>query len=191
VGVAQPPPTRRGRPVRSGLIHGVVGPLSSRTTSRQPVVTIELAVSVHPLSRSSDARSPGGSSLPSRSPTPWANGCNRWRTEGNETTTETKGDLCLIRSSLRPYQVGWRAVGLSRCVQRPIQSQPVVTQLAHVPLAGRPFRAENASPTPQAPAAPVFRSVTRRTEVVGQAVQLHRLFNPMPIWTNPIFCLRL
>jgi hypothetical protein len=163
VGVAQPPPTRRGRPVRSGLIHGVVGPLSSRTTSRQPVVTIELAVSVHPLSRSSDARSPGGSSLPSRSPTPWANGCNRWRTEGNETTTETKGDLCLIRSSPRPYRVGWRAVGLSRCVQRwPTQSQPVVTQL-----------------------------VTRRTEVVGQAVRLHRLFNPMPIWTNPIFCLRL
>ena len=31
----------------------------------------------------------------------------------------------------------------------------------------------------------------RRTEVVRQAVRLHRLFNPMPIWTNPIFCLRL
>ena len=33
MGVAQPPPTRRGRPGRSGLIHGAVGPLSSRTTA--------------------------------------------------------------------------------------------------------------------------------------------------------------
>ena len=32
-GVAYPRPTRRGRPGRSGLIHGAVGPLSSRTTS--------------------------------------------------------------------------------------------------------------------------------------------------------------
>ena len=40
-GVARPPLIRRGRPGRSGLIHGSVGPLSSRTTSRQPVVTIE------------------------------------------------------------------------------------------------------------------------------------------------------
>ena len=44
MGVAQAPPTRRGRPGRSGLIHGAVGPMSSRTTSRQPVVTIEVAV---------------------------------------------------------------------------------------------------------------------------------------------------
>jgi hypothetical protein len=56
MGVAQPPVTRRGRPGRSGLIHGAVGPLSSRTTSRQPVVTIERTVSVHPLSRSSHRR---------------------------------------------------------------------------------------------------------------------------------------
>jgi hypothetical protein len=33
--------------------------------------------------------------------------------------------------------------------------------------------------------------VTRRTEVVGQAVRLHRLFHPTPIWTSPIFRLRL
>ena len=56
MGVAQPPVTRRGRPGRSGLIHGAVGPLSSRTTSRQPIVTIERTVSVHPLSRSSHRR---------------------------------------------------------------------------------------------------------------------------------------
>jgi hypothetical protein len=56
MGVAQPPVTRRGRPGRSGLIHGAVGLLSSRTTSRQPIVTIERTVSVHPLSRSSHRR---------------------------------------------------------------------------------------------------------------------------------------
>src|SRR3954470_20080305 len=38
----QPAPTRRRRPGKSGLMHGAVGPLSSRTTSRQPVLTIEL-----------------------------------------------------------------------------------------------------------------------------------------------------
>ena len=97
MGVAQPPPTRRRRPGRSGLIHGAVGPLSSRTTSRQPVVTIELAVSVHPLSRSSDARQPGASPRPSRSPLLWANGCERSSTQANETTTETRCNLCLIR----------------------------------------------------------------------------------------------
>jgi hypothetical protein len=48
MGVARPPPARRGRPGRSGLIHGAVGPVLSRTTSRQPVVTIELTVSIHP-----------------------------------------------------------------------------------------------------------------------------------------------
>jgi hypothetical protein len=56
MGIAQPPGTRRGHPGRSGLIHGAVGPLSSRTTGRQPVVTIERTGSVHPLSRSSHRR---------------------------------------------------------------------------------------------------------------------------------------
>jgi hypothetical protein len=28
---------------------------------------------------------------------PWANGMNRSRTVGNETRTETRGDICLIR----------------------------------------------------------------------------------------------
>jgi hypothetical protein len=45
---------------------------------------------------------PCGSPRLSRSPTPWPNGCERPRTEGNETTTETRGDLCLIRDARPP-----------------------------------------------------------------------------------------
>jgi hypothetical protein len=55
-----------------------------------------------PLSRSSDARSPGASPRPSRSTPRWANGSGRLGTEGNETTTETRGDLCLIRDARPP-----------------------------------------------------------------------------------------
>jgi hypothetical protein len=91
MGVAQSPPTRRGRPRRSGLFHGAVGPLSSRTTSRQPVVTIELTVSVHPLSRSSDARPRIASPVRHAHQPSRANGSNRSRTEGNE----TRGDRWL------------------------------------------------------------------------------------------------
>ena len=123
---------------------------------------------MRPLSRSSDARSPGGSSLPSLSPTPWANGCNRWRTEGNETTPETKGDLCLIRSSLRLYQVGWRAVGLSRC---PPMARSIAADCHQVsPSAPRGaarsgLKMSRLHDKPQQNL--FFRSVTRRTEVVS------------------------
>jgi hypothetical protein len=85
------PPTRRGRPWRSGLVHGAVGPLSSRTTSRQPVVKIELTVSVHPLSRSSDARPRVASPVRHAHQPSRVNGSNRSRMEGNE----TRGDRWL------------------------------------------------------------------------------------------------
>jgi hypothetical protein len=36
-----------------------------------------------------------------RSPTLWTDGCERSRTQTNETTTETRADLCLIRAFRR------------------------------------------------------------------------------------------
>ena len=96
----------------------------------------------HPLSRSSDARPSGASPRPSGSPPPWANGFDRSWTEGNETRTETRGDLCLIADAWPPGRrrvIGYERPGLCVVVDLSAEFGTKRSQFGLVAYCSPPF----------------------------------------------------